>query len=390
MIQSAVIAGAGIGGLTTALSLVREGVDVSVFEAAPVLGEVGAGLQISPNAMHVLRDLGVDQAVIAAGFSPQFAAMRNGTTGAYMFRSPLGDVCTNRYGAPYIHIHRADLHQILLQTARACDVDVRTDAPVKSFDLHDSHVDLKTSAGDFTADLLVGADGIKSLVRTQMLGPEAATFTGQVAWRGMVRTEELPKGLVEPGVTVWTGPERHVVIYYVRGGAMVNFVAVEERQDWTDESWTQAGDMGKMRQAFSGWHTVVEQVLEATDQCHLWALHDRAPLPKWSDGRAVLLGDACHPTLPFMAQGACMAIEDADVLRRALLQFELSQALQAYEIHRKPRTSALQARARENAAMFHMAGGPVTAAKLAIAKLLPPSMKLKPLDDVYGYRTASF
>jgi salicylate hydroxylase len=390
MIQSALIVGAGIGGLNAALSLVREGVDVSIFEAADHLGEVGAGIQLSPNAMHVLRDIGVDKAVKAAGFEPQFAGLRNWKSGAWMFCSPLGQACRKRYGAPYIHIHRADLHQILHQTALACGVDIHTSARIKRYESRASDITIQTPVGEFSGDILIGADGLKSAVRTQMLGPEAPRFTGQVAWRGMVRVDDLPKGLIEPGVTVWAGPDQHVVLYYLRGGSLVNFVAVQERDDWTDESWTQTGDLGDLRDAFKGWHPTVTQVLRAADQCHLWALFDRDPLPQWSDGRAVLLGDACHPTLPSMAQGACMAIEDGDVLRRALSQYELPQALAKYQTHRKPRTSALQARARENAQMFHLNGGPITAAKLAVARMLPTGLKLKPLDSVYGYRTSSF
>ena len=236
---------------------------------------------------------------------------------------------------------------------------------------------------------MIGADGIKSAIRDQMLGPERPRFTGQVAWRGVVPAEALPPNLVRPDATVWIGPHRHVVTYYLRGGSLVNIVAVEERADWTAESWTERGDPADLAAAFGDWHPDVATLLAALTEAHLWALYDRPELSAWSDGPVALLGDACHPTLPFMAQGAAMALEDACILTRLLADAtDVAAAFQRYEAHRKPRTTMLQGKARENARLFHLNGGVrdlINRAKLAAGGLLPGAMALTPLDPVYGY-----
>ena len=386
MIETANIAGAGLGGLLAALTLSRVGATVRIFEKAETLGEVGAGIQLSPNAMHVARDLGVEAQIIAAGFEPKAAVIRHSITGKRYVDAPLAAACNERYGAPYIHIHRADLHAILLKAALDAGATVDTGVAVKTYETDDQSTRLHLSDGRVSeADLLIGADGLRSKVRETMLGAEDPDFTGQVAWRGVVPTTALPPGLIDPDATVWVGENRHLVTYYLRGGELVNFVAVEERNDWREESWTQPGDLNELRAAFGDWHPVVATLIGKVEQPFLWALFDRKPLPRWTDGRVALLGDACHPMLPFMAQGAAMAFEDAHTLASCVAgNDDTSEALRWYEALRKPRTSTIQTRARENAAMFHLDG--VSARiRLAIASLLPARAAFWSLDSIYGF-----
>lgn len=398
MSGSIIIAGGGIGGLSAALALHRVGFKPHVLEQADSYGDSGAGIQLSANAMHVLRALGLEDALRPNIFAPQNACMRDYKTGKTIFTSPLGAAHEALYGAPYWHIHRADLIAILRAATLQAGIELTTGCSVTGHQSHDDKIDVQTQSGSLQADLLVGADGIHSAVQRAM-GQQESRFTGQVAWRGLVPTRDVAHGLVPPDATVWVGPGRHFVAYYVRGGDLINFVAVEERAQWADESWTQTGDMAELRQAFAGWHEAVESLLAASQNCHLWGLFDRPVLPQWHAGRAVLLGDACHPMLPFMAQGGAMALEDAYVLAKnlaenladnptdGLTQADTLQAsLAAYEASRKPRTAHVQARTRANAKLFHLRGPLSTGlrrAQFAVAQALPQAA-LRPLDKLYG------
>ncbi len=393
--QSIIIVGAGLGGLAVATALARRGARVTVYEQSQRLGEVGAGIQLSPNAMKALRAIGLDQVVEQVGFEPEYALMRHYATGRRYLNAPIKAQCRARYGAPYIHIHRADLHAALHKAAVAAGVVIELGQTITGYEETEARV--AALLGDQVsapADLLIGADGIRSVIRDQMLGPERPVFTGQTAWRGVIPAERLPKGLIEPSATVWVGPDRHLVTYYLRGGALINFVAVEERSQWQTEGWSEPGNLADLRAAFDGWHSDVTTLLDAVDETFLWTLFGRDELPKWFDGRAVLLGDACHPTLPFMAQGAAMALEDAVVLARLLAASEtLPLALARYEATRKPRTTYLQAMARHNADLFHLKGGfggAINRIKLNVSSLLRGRAAIRPLDKVYGYDPTAF
>ncbi|WP_069300020.1 FAD-dependent monooxygenase [Neptunicoccus sediminis] len=386
MIRSANIAGAGIGGLTAALALAQQGVEVCVFEQAAALGEVGAGLQLSPNAMKVLGQLGLNAQIDAVAYAPELARIKHGVTGRDLVRVPLRAQCDRVYGAPYLHVHRADLHRILEEAARRQGVRIETGATVTGYRAGALLVD----GSERHADLRIGADGIRSAITAQMHPHHGPRFTGQLAWRGTVPTANLPKGLIPPDATVWVGQGGHIVTYYVRGGQLVNFVAVEERDDWQNPDWRQQGAPADLLTRFAGWHPDLKTLFGAVQSTYLWALFDRPELPCWSDGSTVLLGDACHPTLPFMAQGAAMAIEDASVLVRCLKHRaqDVPAALGHYTRLRKPRTTHLQARARKNAALFHLSGpfgGAVPKLKLFIAGHFPDRLGLRPFDEVYGY-----
>jgi salicylate hydroxylase len=386
-----VIAGAGIGGLCAALALAKRKFEVAIYERNPHLGEVGAGLQLSPNAMHVLQELGIADEVKAKAFSPDSAVMRHYQTGKPYFRVPLGDSAIRKYGAHYLHIHRADLHTVLYNACISMNVSIHLGKAIQSYQQTPQNLTIQFDNNDtIEADLLIGADGIKSNIQACMLGQTPAEFTGQVAWRGVVETSKLPKGLIKPNANLWVGPGKHFVSYYLQGGDLVNFVAVQERKDWQKESWNEPGDISELRDTFADWHPEVSELLNATEDCFLWALFDRQPLDHWSDRKVTLLGDACHPMLPFLAQGAAMAIEDSYALAYCLgCDADIQNALQTYQNIRLPRTRKIQLNARENAALYHMSS-PIEQAKLALASGLSSiglsdKIAANKLDSIYTY-----
>lgn len=389
-VNCVVIAGAGIGGLCAALALAKQGVRVVVCEQAASLGEVGAGLQISPNALKVLRQLGLESELSQFVFKPQHAAIRDYKTGEYYLKSPLGKQAEARYGAPYWHLHRADLHQVLAEVCAQVGVEMVLNAVVTGYrentELKQVYL-LLEDGREFSADLLIGADGIRSKVREQMLGQERPNFMGQVAWRGVIPVNDLTVD-VKPDACVWAGPGRHFVSYYLRGGDYVNFVAVEERSDWRSESWREEGDVEELKRAFADWHPEVSELIKSASSTFLWALNGRDELPTWHKGRVVLLGDACHPMLPFMAQGAAMAIEDGYILAKCLSNYALSDALLKYEQVRKPRATKIQLMSKANAGLYHMHGGVFGRMKLKAlqaAGRFAPSVIQSKLDAVYGH-----
>ena len=354
------IVGGGIGGLTAALCLAEQGHTVQVFEQAPAIAEAGAGIQLSPNATCVLFHLGLQTQLTAMAFFPRHTEIRDWRSGRLISSNVLGETVREQYGFPYLHIHRGDLIGVLEQAVRRESritlhvgkrVDaVRQDANAVTMDAEDK---------SFDADILVGADGIRSVVREALFGPASATFTGNVAWRMLIPVGDLPANLVPPVAGVWWGPGRHFVHYFVRRGELVNCVCVVEQDGWTVESWTEPGKPEELGDAFAGWHPTIQTLIGAarTDSLFKWGLFDRPPMPEWSRGRMTLLGDACHPTLPFMAQGAAMAIEDAAVLAACVARgIDVPTALDRYAQLRRARTAGIQLGSRRNATIFHLSG----------------------------------
>ena len=388
--SEALIAGGGIAGVAAALALAREGWRVTVCEESPAPAEVGAGLQMSPNAARVLRWLGVLDAVAARAFRPRAAEMRDGRSGARIYRAALDAAAEARWGAPYLHVHRADLLAALTEAAREAGADIRGGARVEGYVLRPEGPALKLAGGEtLTGDLVIGAEGIRSALRAQINGPEEPEFTGQIAWRGTIPAERLPGGLVAPDATVWAGPGRHLVSYYLRCGSLVNFVAVEERAEWTAEGWSAPGDPEELRRGFAGWHPDVTGLLDRVEETFLWGLFGRPEQVRWVDGPVVLIGDAAHPMLPFMAQGAAMALEDVAVLVRELQAGgDLPDALLAHEQRRWPRVTRVQHRSLANGQFFHERSGIARLGHLGLVSTvsrLAPGLAAAQLDWLYGH-----
>jgi salicylate hydroxylase len=371
-----IVAGAGLGGLTLALCLARAGFTVKVLEQAAALGEVGAGVQISANGARVLYHLGLAEALNAVGFTPEAGEMRHWQTGETLSSRPLGKESEEKFGFPYFHLHRADFHAVLADALAAAAPDaVHLNSKVRGFSQSDGGVTVTTEGGDsYSGDVLVGCDGIHSTIRGQLFGPDAPRFTGCVAWRATVPVAALPPGHVRPVSSNWIGQGGHFVHYYVRRGELVNCVGVMEQDNWQAvsrsnkgvESWSNEGAREEFLTDFEGWHENVQILMRAAKSCFRWGLFDRDPLARWSAGRVTLLGDACHPMLPFMAQGAVMAIEDAHTLAQCLAQgSDPGAALQCYEGLRKPRTATVQRMSRDNIQFFHHADIPNLAERMS-------------------------
>ena len=387
-----VIIGGGIGGLTAALCCHHIGWDVAVLEQAPELGAVGAGIQISPNAMKVFAELGLGEALEAAGFRPEAIELRMGLSGQRLIRAPLGETAVERWGAPYLHIHRADLAEVLREALEARVAGaVRLGAKVTGFAQDGAGARAVLASGEEVAgDVVIGADGIHSVVRTQMIGPDAPVFTGNVAWRAVVPVERLGADRPDPVACAWMGRGKHAVTYLLAGGRLANLVAVVERDDWTAESWSERGERAEALADFAGWHPNVRRILEEADALYRWALFDRPPLETWTRGRVALMGDAAHPMLPFMAQGAAMAIEDAWALAAKLSQSgsDIPAALGAFEGLRRARAGRVQAGSRANAGRFHrrsFAGRLASYGPIWLAGRVAPKLGLAQQDWVYGY-----
>jgi salicylate hydroxylase len=355
---SVAIVGGGIGGIAAALSLLQAGFDVHVYERAPAISEVGAGIQVSPNASRVLHRLALAEDLARMGVRPLAWHQRRWDDGRTLLRADLGDAVVGAFGFPHYQMHRADLLGTL--AGALAPERLHTGHRLLGMAEHGDRVRATFENGaTVEVDLLVGADGIHSTVRELLFGPQDPAFTGCAAYRGLVPAERLAHLDLEVTAQIWMGPEAHFVHYFVQSRKLVNFVAVVEQDSWTRESWTDPGDPADAIAAFEGWHPQLHEILRAVDETFIWALFDRPPLPRWSEGRVTLLGDACHPMLPFMAQGAAQALEDGATLAACLAQEpDVPRALRRYETLRLPRASRIQAMSTENKTRFHLPDGP--------------------------------
>jgi salicylate hydroxylase len=351
------ISGAGIGGLTAALALQQRGVPVRVFEQARELREVGAGLQVSPNAWRALASLGLASALDRIAAYPDGKIIRLWNTGQRWSLFDLGDHAVSLYGHPYCMVYRPDLHGLLADAVRERDPQaISLGQQVVRFE--DTAIGVRVIFADGSSTegaALIGADGVHSRIREQLFGEDKPHFSGCLAWRGVIPMERLPERLRERVGANWVGPGAHVIHYPLRGGALMNFVGIVERSDWQVESWNEQGTHAECHADFAQWHDEIHTFIDAIEQPFKWALMARQPLQRWTRGNVTLLGDACHPTLPFLAQGAAMAIEDGLVLGRCIAQFKdnLPEALTRYKSARIERTTQIVERSTENGRRFH-------------------------------------
>ena len=392
-IMKVLIVGGGIGGLTAALCCLHFGHEVTVFEQAEEFGEVGAGIQIPPNAMKVFEALGISDAISEKAFRPEAIEARMGESGTSIFTIPLAQQAIDMWGSPYLHIHRADYIQALKQAlVTSAPKALQLSSQVTGVAQKDAGVTLSLKDGrEFTGDVLIGADGIKSKVREILFGEDKARFTGNVAWRAVVPIERLKQHVPNPTACAWMGRGRHAVTYRLRGGELANFVGVVERDDWKEEGWAEKGSIDDALRDFQGWHPAITQLIRYIEPKALfrWALFDRPPLPRWSLGRVSLLGDAAHPMLPFMAQGAAMAVEDSWVFAREISQSgrSVSVSLEAYQDLRSARTRKAQAASRANMTTFHQHsrwGQATTYGPMWLAGRFLPSIVHKRMNWLYG------
>jgi salicylate hydroxylase len=384
------IAGAGLGGLTAALALLQRGFDIEVYEQADELREIGAGIQLGPNGSRILLALGLGDAMRAVVAEPAAKEVRLWSTGETWQLFDLGHDSLQRFGAPYWMVHRGDFHRVLWQAverARPGAVHLGSRS-IACADVGGKAVLELEGGRRIEGDVVVGADGVHSRLRAHLFDAAKPQFTGLMAWRGIVPMQRLPAELRRPVGTNWHGPGGHVVTYPLRRATLLNFVGVVERADWLSDAWTEQGTKDECAADFAGWHPLIHAIIDNLDAAYKWALIGRAPMAAWSKGRATLLGDACHPTLPFLAQGAIMAMEDGVVLARCLELHagDVPHALQRYEALRKERTARVVLGSAANTGRFHNAvlADPAQARDY-MAREYPPDKGRTAFDWLFEY-----
>ncbi|QRG04905.1 FAD-dependent monooxygenase [Xanthobacter dioxanivorans] len=365
--RSAVVVGAGIGGLACALTLRRAGLTVQVVEQARKLKEVGAGLQLTPNATRIIRDLGLLPRLEAVAVTPRSLDVRDGRSGSTITRAHYGPA-TTRYGAPFLVVHRADLQNLLADAAREAGVIIALGADLTAVEPAFGGVRAVVKQGGnlyaHGADILVGADGVRSAVRAHLGVARPPVFARRLAYRATVPVPARHP----PDVRLYLGPDAHLVAYPVKGGATLNLVAIVKQEEPVAR-WSAPGDSAAVHAAFARWAPEVRSLLESAPHFLCWGLYDIDPLPRWGSGRVTLLGDAAHAMLPFLAQGAAQAIEDAASLASAILrETDAAAALRAYEAERRARTARIQNEARRNGLVYHLSGPPRIARDLVLRR----------------------
>ncbi len=393
--RNIIVAGAGIGGLTASLALAQRGFRVVLVEQADRLQEAGAGIQLSPNASRILNGLGLEEPLRRHAVVPPAIEIR-GAGGNTLARLPL-DWGSRRYGAPYWVTHRADLQSALIEAVRASpDIVLKSGTMAEDFVTHGNGITVACRRGPATADeagiALICADGLWSKLRLRLGVREKPVFSGRVAWRALIPAGELPEELRDQNVRLWLGRGAHLVHYPVRGGAMINIVAiVNDRWDHPGANWSEPGEPREIVWRFSqtNWSRLARSIVAAPQSWQKWALHDLPPLRQWGEGPVTLLGDAAHPMLPFLAQGAAMAIEDAAVLAGSLARTpdDIAGALRRYERGRRRRTWRAQRAARSNSRTYHLAASEA-AMRNFVLRTLSGKMLLRRYDWLYDWRPA--
>ena len=362
------IIGAGIGGLAAAIALRRRGIEVEVHERSPKLEEVGAGLQIGPNGVKVLRALGLEDEVMRNAFEPFSIMSVTFDEGRLRFRQPLKAVAREKYGAPYMTAHRADLHDMLRRAAGDTPLHLGSNC-IGADTLNGTAVARFADGSTAEADIVIGADGIRSAIRAQHFGADRPRFTEMMAWRAIVPMDCVPERIGPAGEVAvphgeyfgWLGPDGHVICYPIGvNGDKLNIFGGHVTEQWVEESWSVPSSREELIAAKTGWNEALLEMFRHVEHVYKWGIYDRDPLPRWTRGRVTLLGDAAHPTMPTLAQGANMAIEDGFVLARLLARHgeDVETALQAYPAARKPRTDWVTLKSREQFANNRKASPP--------------------------------
>ena len=390
------IAGAGIGGLTAALALARRGLRVTLFDQMEKLEEAGAGIQLAPNATRILVALGLAERLKPTIVQPSAIRLRSGPSGSEIAVMPLDAATLGRYGAPYWVIHRADLHKALIEAvAGEPQIALALGATVGNFTIDAVGVratvhrgSARGGAADYGGAALIGADGLWSYLRARLGDGTAPRFAGRSAFRAIVPAAQLSPQDREPVINMWFGPDGHLVHYPVRAGAFVNIVAVCGDR-WQSPAWNTGAKRDDVLERFpaAAWTPEARQLLAAPERWYKWALYDREPSTSWGHGPVTLLGDAAHPMLPFLAQGASMAIEDAAVLARELARSpgDCNAALRNYETARLPRTALVQRASRRSDFRFHLRE-PAAFVRDAVLRVLGGERLLTQYDWIYGWR----
>lgn len=353
------ILGAGIGGLTLAAALDTVGIRWRIFEQATAFARVGAGIQMTPNAVKVLRGVGLEEPLKAIAYDAQWRASREWNTGREILRIPMGERVAQRYGAPHLLLHRGDLHQTLL--SKVGDDRIRFASRVVAVEPGDDGVLLRFDDGSTeAAEVVVAADGVHSVTREKLFGAAPAAYSGTIAYRSVFPSALLKQPLMDPK-SKWRGPDRQISIYYIGDGSEVYFTTRVPFPEPVRESFSLEADMEELREAFAGFHDEVRDFLAACPSAQKWAVYEREPLPTWIDGRVVLLGDAAHPMTPSMAQGAAMSMEDAAILARSLVaEPTVEAAFATYQATRYERASTVQVESSRDQWNWTQAGSAVT------------------------------
>jgi salicylate hydroxylase len=388
--RAILVAGGGIGGLAAALALAQRGRRVHVLERHNKFSEAGAGIQIGPNGVHALRKLGLEDQLSALAARPEYIAIVNGATGEAIAQMPLGDSIARQYGTPYLVAHRADLHDILLTAAQETpDIEISTGFEIVELTQDDNTVTVTAGDGRLAeADLLIGADGQRSDVRALLGIASKLTFAGKTAARTTVDVERLPAPFTEPATGLWLGRRAHVVHYPIQRGRAVAFVVITD-DDWQGDGWSAPVEANTLAGRLEGFAPNLRSVVAGLPDWRKWALFDAEPLSSWGYGRVALLGDAAHPVLPFLAQGAVLALEDAVTLGDAVArnQENLPNALVAYEAARLIRAWRVQRASRMNGMLYHLPQ-PLAGIRNAIIRGFGGQHLLARYDWLYGWRGA--
>lgn len=380
------IAGGGIGGLSASIALARAGIETSVLERSAFTEESGAGIQLGPNATRLLRDMGVLDAIEPAAFKPEAIWLFDGVSGKRLSTVPLGDNPEQRYGAPYVTLHRADLHAGLHAVAEnLAPVELRSSFEITQVKTLEDGVTVQSAGGHrVEGSSLIGADGLWSAVRKTIAPGAELRFAGATASRGLIPTKDLPAPFSEPVVGLWLGPRSHLVHYPVRGGEALNVVAVSDGGGEV-QGWNQQGDAAALLSGFARWCRESKSLLEQVEAWRRWSLYRLPTLNRWSVRTTTLLGDAAHPVLPFLAQGAALAIEDAVTLASSLgaLPDDPAAAFRQYEALRRPRATRVERQSRRFRWIYHLSG-PARFARNFALEHREPKNALKQFDWLYG------